>query len=220
MAIRSEADDWQMMIAQLRGFKSDYGHCRVPQRWPKNRKLADWVSRMRRIRKEARLAAEYVAQLDALGFDWDPTTGKWEKMFAALEAFKREHGHTNVPPDYTANPALGNWVRNQRRDRKFGREIMRSRIARLDSLGFVWEFFSSTRWEDMFAQLSAFKEVHGHCNVPQRWPENIKLGRWVNTQRWRLSRLTPGRKHMLDELGFVWNTVAQSDNGNVSASVY
>ncbi len=217
-AAAAEMDTWPDMIAQLTDFRMEYGHCRVPQRWLKNRRLAAWVDRMRRTRREARLAAEYVAQLDNLGFDWEPTTGKWEKMFAALEAFKREHGHTNVPLLYAANPALGNWVRNQRRDRKVGREIMRSRIARLDSLGFVWGFTSKTDWEDMFAQLVAFKRVHGHCNVPQRWPENLKLGRWVNTQRWRSARLTTERRRMLEDLGFVWNTVERSDSGGVAAS--
>lgn len=208
-------DTWPDMIAQLKDFRAEYGHCRVPQRWTKNRRLAAWVDRMRRMKKQARFAAEYVAELDDLGFDWDPTTGKWEKMFAALEAFKHEHGHTNVPLLYAANPALGNWVRNQRRDRKIGREIMRSRIERLDSLGFVWGFTSKTEWEDMFAQLVAFKEGHGHCNVPQRWPENVKLGRWVNTQRWRASRLTSERRQMMEDLGFVWKA---SEGGMVSSS--
>ncbi len=206
-----ESAAWTEMISQLKNFRTEYGHCRVPQRWAKNRRLAAWVDRTRRARRESRLAIESVEQLDDLGFDWEPTTGKWEKMFAALEEFQREHGHANVPPDYAVNPALRNWVRNQRRDRKFGRQIMRSRIARLDSLGFVWGFISPTSWEDMFAQLVEFKKTHGHCNVPQRWPENIKLGRWVNTQRWRASRLTAEKRRMLDELGFVWNTMEQGD---------
>lgn len=209
---------WSEMIVQLQDYRSEYGHCRVPQRWPKNRRLAAWVDRMRRAHKGSHLAADFVNQLDSLGFDWDPTTGKWEKMFLALEAFRREHGHANVPLNYAANPALSNWVRNQRRDRKLGREIMRSRIARLDSLGFVWSFTSKTNWEDMFELLVHFKKTHGHCNVPQRWPENLKLGRWVNTQRWRASRLTVKRRRMLEDLGFLWNTVQRSDDESVVAS--
>ena len=59
-------------------------------------------------------------------------------------------------------------------------------------------------WEQKFKELEEYKEEHGDCNVPQRYPDNPPLGRWVNNQR-RISgerRLPDNRKTRLEELGF------------------
>jgi len=40
----------------------------------------------------------------------------------------------------------------------------------------------------MFSALVEFKEVHGHCKVPTKWPENRKLGNWVALQRNKLKK--------------------------------
>jgi hypothetical protein len=207
-------DCWPDMLRQLAEFKKQFGHCRVPQRWTTNRRLADWVSDQRSLRNRGRISADHERALADLGFDWDPTTTKWEAMFLELKAFKAKYGHVNVPGNSREHVRLANWVKNQRRDRKLGRPITVERARRLDELGFVWTFVTPTNWEEMFAELVAFKREHGHCNVPQRWPQNLKLGRWVNTQRWRSSRLTAKRKQMLTELGFVWNTQAVEPSQN------
>src|ERR1700730_5107806 len=41
----------------------------------------------------------------------------------------------------------------------------------------------SETWDDRLGQLKAFKEQHGHGNVPARGNENRELGRWVEVQR-------------------------------------
>ena len=95
----------------------------------------------------------------------------------------------------------------QRRDKKLGRPIGATRLHRLDELGFVWKFVEPTNWEIMFNTLVEFKNLHDHCNVPQKFVENRKFGRWVNTQRMRFKngKLSPERQRRLDALGFVWN---------------
>lgn len=35
----------------------------------------------------------------------------------------------------------------------------------------------------MFEQLLKYKEEHGHCMVPKRYPANPQLGGWTHTQR-------------------------------------
>jgi hypothetical protein len=35
-----------------------------------------------------------------------------------------------------------------------------------------------TRWERMFTRLLAFKEKHGDCVVPNRYPDDTQLGSW------------------------------------------
>lgn len=67
------------------------------------------------------------------------------------------------------------------------------------------EISSRPTWPDRLAELVAYKERTGDCNVPKAAGP---LGRWVARQR-ELARknvLTHERRLQLDALGFVWNT--------------
>jgi hypothetical protein len=35
-----------------------------------------------------------------------------------------------------------------------------------------------TRWERIFTRLLGFREKHGHCVVPNRYPDDQQLGSW------------------------------------------
>jgi hypothetical protein len=37
---------------------------------------------------------------------------------------------------------------------------------------------ADAKWEDMFARLVVFKQEHGDCLVPNRYPEDPQLGSW------------------------------------------
>ena len=37
----------------------------------------------------------------------------------------------------------------------------------------------------MFAELKRYREEHGHCNAPYKFPVNPPLGKWVSHQRTR-----------------------------------
>jgi hypothetical protein len=201
---------WPEMLAALVEYKGATGDCRVPQRWKRNRRLADWVADQRVAYHSGRLDPERERILSELGFDWDPITTRWETMFAQLVEYKKRFGNTNVRSNSPEYFKLGNWVKIQRRDKKIGRPISHARLARLEELGFTWSFVEPTNWEKMLGLLADFKKRHGHCNVPQRFPENIRFGRWVNTQRMRFKngKLTPDKKQRLAALGFAWNTKA------------
>ena len=45
---------------------------------------------------------------------------KWDEMCGALEAFRKERGHANVPADWKPDPPLGRWVAMQRYRGKVG----------------------------------------------------------------------------------------------------
>jgi hypothetical protein len=70
-----------------------------------------------------------------------------------------------------------------------------------------------TAWEDRLCELADYRKIHRHCNVPQRYSENIKLGTWVGTQRtqyWlqeegKTSTMTLSRIQELESLGFKWS---------------
>lgn len=64
-----------------------------------------------------------------------------------------------------------------------------------------------SNWDERYGELVAFKAQHGHCIVPNSWPENPSLGRWVGTQRqdYQRGRLRKERYQRLSDLGFVWD---------------
>lgn len=58
-------------------------------------------------------------------------------------------------------------------------------------------------WEEMYTKLKEFKEAHGHCVVPQKYPA---LGGWVKRQRERKrkGKLSKDRADLLDQISFTW----------------
>lgn len=97
-----------------------------------------------------------------------------------------------------------------------------------------------SRWEEMFQRLIAYKEEHGHCLVPYRYPQDRRLGKWgkfgfmlLDFSRMMLTRSTAvsaqrtirkgmssqaveattvkqDRIHRLDVIGFQWTPSERS----------
>jgi hypothetical protein len=59
---------WEYRYKELKKFKRQHSHCRVPQRWKENPALANWVSIQRRDRKK--LSRKKIVLLDKIGFEW------------------------------------------------------------------------------------------------------------------------------------------------------
>jgi hypothetical protein len=211
---------WEKMFSALEAYKEEHGDCNVPRYWFDNPELGQWVNNQRakwklekakpsqrQANKRGRLSPERVERLESLGFIWDRLEAGWEEMFAALKAYKEEHGDCNVPIGWPDNPRLAVWVREQRRfDKKQRGQLSSEKVRRLKELGLDWNPLE-TAWEEMFVALQAYKEEHGDCNVPHHWADNPKLGRWVGTQRYQRSKgkLNPTRIHRLEAIGFVWD---------------
>lgn len=104
------------------------------------------------------------------------------------------------------NPELGLWCHIQR-NAYTNDKLSPDRVTRLEKLGFVWDPLTAA-WEEMFAELVAYKQTHGDCNVPRYWNDNPFLGNWCHTQRrtYKSNKLSPNRFKRLDEIGFVWRS--------------
>lgn len=130
---------WMKRYGELKEFIATHGHCRVPAKWPPNPSLATWVVRQRSWREK--LAPERREKLDALGFCWTPFEEHSLEMLEKLSAFKREHGHCNVPTRYPVDPSLSDWVQRQR-ERFHGHPkhtpLPAELRERLEELGFDW----------------------------------------------------------------------------------
>ena len=198
---------WNDMFEKLVDYKETHGNCRVPQRWRHDRRLADWVSNQRSHYHRGLISSDRVERLEQIGFEWDPVATRWEEMFQRLLEFQKLNGHTNVPQRASQYAELATWVRNQRAAKERNRPIMGERAKRLDEIGFTWRLVEPEAWHRMLERLIEFKQLHGHCNVPQKGGKDKRLGKWVNTQRthFKQGKLKPERVQQLEAVGFVWN---------------
>ncbi|MEO5348216.1 MAG: Helicase associated domain protein [Magnetococcus sp. YQC-3] len=194
---------WEEMFAALAEFRRQYDNCLVPESYPENNQLAWWVVAQRKAYKSGQLEPERVERLNGLGFFWDPLEVQWYEMFLSLAQYQEQYGRCVITRG-TGNARLAAWVATQRQARLHG-HLSQVRIERLDSLGFVWEQ-KEVVLEEMLTELAAFKEAHGHCNVPVPWPDYPALGLWVQFQRqeYKKGRLDPNRVQRLEGLGFLW----------------
>ncbi|KAL7523616.1 hypothetical protein ACHAWF_000594 [Thalassiosira exigua] len=71
----------------------------------------------------------------------------WQTRYNQLVQYNAEHGHCRVPQSYGANPKLGLWVMQQRRQytlqqkgksSSFNGQGGKKRVELLDDIGFVW----------------------------------------------------------------------------------
>jgi len=213
---------WERRFAQLIEYRQRFGHCRVPARWKENIPFGLWVHNQRAFKKDGKLSAMRIALLESIGFQWceraevwgsrgerPSMEAHWQRMCAALEGYRQQHGHTEVPPTFREVRGLANWVVTQRMAKKQG--VLRlDRRERLEAMGFAWQGMrraDSERWERRFAQLLEFRERFGHCHVPNQWNEDIAFGHWVHAQRAFKSRgnLSSERIQRLEAIGFAWH---------------
>lgn len=138
-------------LKNLHAFHKRFGHTRVPLEWGKNSTLAMWVKARRSLHRQGKLSAELIANLDALGFEWQigrphysqedelrpdlyRPDAVWLDQLEALRQFITRHGHHRVPMDAN-HTSLSRWVYNQRHLAKKGK-LSRSRQQLLDEIGF------------------------------------------------------------------------------------
>jgi len=141
----------------------------------------------------------------------------WEQRYRELFCFWKLNGHCNVPQRYDQNKSLGKWVHKQRQELKKLKDgkdspMTKVRVEALCRLGFQANTNNRAEalWHKRYAELIQFRMKYGHCNVPQKFPENFSLGKWVHRQRYELKKvfsrkhtcLTLDRIEALDALNF------------------
>lgn len=148
------------MLQRLKEFRKEFKHCRVPNRYERDRKLGLWVTYQRRARLLGKISDERKAALEKLGFEWqlrgkakqqkgqsvvaveqNDRDSNWISVFKRLKAYLSTHGHCNVPYQYAPDQELGDFVSYQRRMYWDGK-LSKKRKAALDDLGFDWAFNS------------------------------------------------------------------------------
>eukprot|EP00581_Thalassiosira_minuscula_P011748 CAMPEP_0183719320 /NCGR_PEP_ID=MMETSP0737-20130205/12316_1 /TAXON_ID=385413 /ORGANISM="Thalassiosira miniscula, Strain CCMP1093" /LENGTH=780 /DNA_ID=CAMNT_0025949035 /DNA_START=82 /DNA_END=2424 /DNA_ORIENTATION=+ len=187
----------------------------------------------------SKLNAERVEKLLAINFEFRgpknrgrPSTSNlvavpkiaWEKRIQQLENFKADTGHLHIDHNYRHCSNLGGWAAEQStmyRNWKEGTQhLSQDMIAKFDQLaamGFefnILPYYENNRsWEDHFAVLLKFKEQNnGSARVPLKYKADLRLGKWVQTQRqqyklWqdeKKNKLTEDKVDRLNRVGFEW----------------
>ena len=211
-ASESFDERWNTMFERLKEYKQQHGDCLVPSRYSEDPKLGIWVQGQRRAPPsiDDKKTKERRDKLDSIGFVWSTrppfksskNDKKWNDMFERLKAYRQQHGDCLVPRHYADDPELGFWVSNQRQYRV---RLDSSQQGRLESIGFVW-MPRQKRWNDMFERLAAYRQQHGDCLVPLKYPDDPELGFWVNNQRQNCAKLDTTQHERLESIGFVWST--------------
>mmetsp|Transcript_32706 Transcript_32706/g.50738 ORF Transcript_32706/g.50738 Transcript_32706/m.50738 type:complete len:353 (-) Transcript_32706:57-1115(-) len=122
--------------------------------------------------------------------------GKWQQRFNELVEFKNEYEHCSVPTHWPQNHALAQWVKRQRSQYKLKKSGKHSNLSdarekALDDLGFIWDSHR-VFWEERLEELRAFRDEHGHANVPTKYPKNQQLAVWAKCQRRQFKLLVQG----------------------------
>lgn len=133
---------WEDHFAEAVAFKARYGHCRIRGTCRRNSRLERWARRMQTRRNCGQLAADRVARLDAIGFDWSSNhvfvlRERWQERYEQLVDFHRRHGHCNVPCEWAKNKPLARWVAKQRTANSRG-SLKPDCKALLEKIGFSW----------------------------------------------------------------------------------
>lgn len=196
---------WEEMFTELCKFKQENGHCNILKNSSRVPGLGNWISHQRALFRSGTLPPARSQRLKEIGLKLDPHENQWENMAAELYQFKRENGHCNASQKSEENSELARWVGRQRNTYKKGL-LTHERISRLEQLGLTWNVINDT-WESLYKELVAFKNDVGHCNVPQFFPTNPKLGVWVARQRdhYRQGKLLAERIDKFQKLGFCWD---------------
>ena len=186
---------WMRRYHQLTGALARHGGHRNP---PADSPEATWLEGQHLAHHRGKLPAGKIALLEQAGIPVR-RPDSWAAGYQALVAFKAGHGHLRVPDGHkTAGGfALSDWQRDQRVRRKAGR-MTAGQVRLLDEAGFCWDPLAEA-WNARYQEAVAWKQEHGHLDLPRKHP----LKEWLSWQQktCRQGRLPEDRARLLLDLG-------------------
>jgi len=193
-------EKWIKFIKDLKAYKKENGHCNVPSTYKKNT-LYKRVSNIRQLYKNENpyLKAEKINKLERLGFIWNTLDENWITFITKLKAYKKIHGHCNIPSNYKKD-SLGSRVNKIRTHyNKNNTHLDNKKINELKKLGFSFSRHSD-KWNAKYKELVSYQKENGHINPP----EKSKLRTWIDTQNSnkRKGTLSQDKEEKLNKIGF------------------
>jgi Helicase associated domain len=209
-AVANANAKWYSMLERLQNYQRIVGHCLVPKDYPPDPALGTWVMNQRAHYQTTRLSTERRQHLEDLGFTVRLRTKctarrkePWDAMFQRLVQYQAKHGDCFISHFYKADPKLGSWVSNQRRNYSLPNFLSDEQRQQLHDIGFVGVGqVRQAKWHLMFERLENYQKINGDCLVPRK-TDDTKLRNWVNSQRAKYNRLSLEQQELLQDIGFL-----------------
>lgn len=198
-------------------FKQQHGHVDVPVRYvsPEGLRLGWQLNALRSSFKNGSISDAFSQALLDLGvrlayLDTDHYSSKKRQkpVLDALEAFKREHGHVDVPARYVNAQGLKLGLRlvAARKSHKQGR-LSPAFVQALEQMGVQLASRDLVIPQEAFPELlKAYKQKHGDCDVPYGYRDESGYTLGVRCSYERTLAMKPGyslaRRTELAAMGF------------------
>lgn len=201
-----EEHKWNIFIKKLIKHKNKFGNFNVASNYSDN----EFKLHVIRIGKKFianSLSSGHVADLKKIGFSWTVTKSyNWSKFVEDMKLFHKSYGHCVVPHDYS-DQRLYNKMRSARGRRGQG-TLDKLYIDQLNDIGFIWNSLNEN-WNVFYNELCDFNKKHGHCDLSAKDIGYEHLHKKVRAYRakFRLGRMPDMEIVMLENIGFIWNTL-------------
>ncbi len=209
---------WLRFFGAAKDYAALNGNLNVPAQFVTDDgiKLGRWIANLRTARKNGfdskYLTADRIRALDELGMNWNVSDWLWQRYYDACLDYRAAHGDLDVPADFVTEDGvrLGGWISNLRSSARSGSpdglRLTDEQKQALDALGMEWGKKHDRVWNASYNAAKNYYEVNGNLNVPPTYitADGFSLGKWIDRQRHN-ARLSPERRHMLDEIGMVWH---------------
>jgi hypothetical protein len=188
-------DRWNVRYQELCTYKSIHGNCNVPQVYPPNQDLANWVVHQRTHYRYAvhneytTLTPDRMQKLQDVGFCWHYPNHTWYEMFHLLKAHIEEKGGNGtisgqyISSSDEANRPLRIWIKNQRYEysklccqsaagtASTTRSLLTpDRLDALNSIGFKWE---GLREAQKNRAEEAIVKLHPDGRIKKHWFDGV-----------------------------------------------
>lgn len=208
MCVEALGESWDEMYWILEKVWKETGNANVGVDCVINgRQIGAWSVNQRTRYITGKLQNERVERLERIGFAWSLIDEKWEENYALLTHIARKSGNSNIGKDLIVDgKAIGQWAIRQRRNYSAG-QIKSDCVARLESIGFVWDPLDA-QWEENFALLSRIARETGNAHVPNNLAvDGKKIGAWLHNQRknYQDGKISQARIAKLESIGFAWS---------------
>lgn len=179
---------WEQYFAVAKEYAAEHGDLKVPKKYKtaEGLSLGSCISVQRSVyagNRAGSLSESQIEKLNSIGMIWENRLeSALENGFEHAKAYYEEFGDLLVPARYKAPDGfqLGSWICNLRQRRLNGEQselLDEDRIARLDSIGMVWDA-SSVRWEKNYCKALEYYKTNENLLVPFDTKRRVGL-HWV-----------------------------------------
>ena len=215
----SRDEEWDRNFRLVKKFYDEHGHLTMPRNNSNFLRLTQWLTYQRHQAK--RLKKHQLRLLESIRYnnvpifreedekEWLFKFEEWKNNSSEDRSVKSKNAHSIACwlSRQKKLDCLG-LLKSERRDLLISSGALTRRKHRKQGESSM----QREQWLSQFAQLEKYRQVHGHCNVPKRWKNNLSLGIWVFNQRRKYKDMQDGIAEMpkyridkLEEIGFQWS---------------